>query len=108
MKKILRKRFACVDDFNWKELYTLLVYSEEEIFTSTFNGVFERLIFRINQEKISGDKMLDKVKYNKFRTFIKIAANFNKLGDFLKTMPKDQSRMLITKFTNKLDKTKGI
>ena len=102
-----KKRFACVDDFNWKELYTLLVYSEEEIFTSTFNGVFERLIFRINQEKISGDKMLDKVKYNKFRTFIKIAANFNKLGDFLKTMPKDQSRMLITKFTNKLDKNEG-
>jgi hypothetical protein len=102
-----KKRFACIDDFNWKELYTLLVYSEEEIFTSTFNGVFERLIFRINQEKISGDKMLDKVKYNKFRTFIKIAANFNKLGDFLKTMPKDQSRLLISKFTNNLDKNEG-
>jgi len=102
-----KKRFACIDDFNWKELYTLLVYSEEEIFTSTFNGVFERLIFRLNGEKISGDKMLDKVKYNKFRTFIKICANFNKLGDFLKTMPKDQSRMLISKFTNNLDKNEG-
>lgn len=102
-----KKRFACIDDFNWKELYTLLVYSEEEIFTSTFNGVFERLIFRINQEKISGDKMLQVVKYNKFRTFIKICANFNKLGDFLKTMPKDQSRTLISKFTNNLDKNEG-
>jgi hypothetical protein len=102
-----KKRFACIDDFNWKELYTLLVYSEEEIFTSTFNGVFERLIFRINQDKISGDRMLEKVKYNKFRTFIKICANFNKLGDFMKTMPKDQSRMLITKFTNNLDKNEG-
>ncbi|MBL7790646.1 MAG: hypothetical protein JNL75_12525 [Chitinophagales bacterium] len=102
-----KKRFACIDDFNWKELYTLLVYSEEEIFTSTFNGVFERLIFRINQDKISGDKMLEKLKYNKFRTFIKICANFNKLGDYLKTMPKDQSRMLIGKFTNNLDKNEG-
>jgi hypothetical protein len=100
-------RFACVDDFNWKELYTLLVYSEEEIFTSTFNGVFERLIFRINQDKISGDKMLELVKYNKFRTFIKICANFNALGDYLKTMPKDQSRLLISKFTNNLDKNEG-
>ena len=99
-----KKRFACIDDFNWKELYTLLVYSEEEIFTSTFNGVFERLIFRINQDKISGDKMLELVKYNKFRTFIKICANFNALGDYLKTMPKDQSRLLISKFTNNLNK----
>lgn len=102
-----KKRFACIDDFNWKELYTLLVYSEEEIFTSTFNGVFERLIFRINEEKISGDKMLSIVKYNKFRTFIKTCANYNKLGDFLKTMPKDQSRMLISKFTNNLDVQEG-
>lgn len=102
-----KKRFACIDDFNWKELYTLLVYSEEEIFTSTFNGVFERLIFRIHQDKISGDRMLEKVKYNQFRTFIKICANFNKLGNFMKTMPKDQSRMLIAKFTNNLDKNEG-
>jgi hypothetical protein len=100
-------RFKCIDDFNWKELYTLLVYSEEEIFTSTFNGIFERLLFRINQDKISGDRMLQTIKYNRFRTFIKICANYGKLGDFLKTMPKDQSRMLLTKFTNNLDKNEG-
>jgi len=100
-------RFACIDDFNWKELYTLMVYSEEEIFTSTFNGVFERLMFRINQDKISGDKMLELLKYNRFRTFIKVCANFGKLGDFLKTMPKDQSRALLSKFTNHLDKNEG-
>jgi hypothetical protein len=100
-------RFKCIDDFNWKELYTLLVYSEEEIFTSTFNGIFERLLFRINQDKISGDKMLDVIKYNRFRTFIKICANYGKLGEFLKTMPKDQSRMLLARFTNNLDKNEG-
>lgn len=100
-------RFKCVDDFNWKELYTLIIYSEEEIFTSTFNGLFERLIFRIQQDKISGDRMLETMKYNRFRTFIKICANFGKLGEFLKTMPKDQSRMILTKFTNNLDKNEG-
>lgn len=100
-------RFKCVDDFNWKELYTLLVYSEEEIFTSTFNGIFERLIFRLQQDKISGDRMLETLKYNRFRTFIKICANYGKLGEYLKTMPKDQSRFLLAKFTNNLDKNEG-
>lgn len=100
-------RFACIDDFNWKELYTLLVYSEEEIFTSTFNGVFERLLFRINQDKISGDRMLEKLKYNRFRTFIKICANYGKLGLFLNTMPKDQSRAILSKFTNNLERNEG-
>lgn len=97
-------RFASIDDFNWKELYSLLVYSEEEIFTSSFNGAFERLLYRMNQDKITGDKLLEKMKYNRFRTFIKICANYGKLGDFLNTMPRDKSRDLITKFTNNLDK----
>ncbi len=100
-------RFACIDDFNWKELYTLLIYSEEEIFTSSFNGVFERLIYRLNQDKISGDKMLEKIKFNRFRTFLKICANYGKLGDFLNTMPRDKSRELISKFTNNLDAAEG-
>lgn len=100
-------RFASIDDFNWEELYTLLVYSEEEIFTSSFNGVFERLIYRINQDKLTGDKVLEKLKYNRFRTFIKICANYGKLGDFLSTMPLDKSRELLTKFTNNLDKGQG-
>lgn len=100
-------RFAAIDDFNWEELYTLLVYSEEEIFTSSFNGVFERLIYRINQDKITGDKMLEKLKYNRFHTFIKICANYGKLSDFLNTMPKDKSRELIAKFTSNLEKSGG-
>lgn len=100
-------RFANIDDFNWKELYTLLVYSEEEIFTSTFNGVFDRLLFRLKEDKVTGDKMLEKLKYNRFRTFIKLCANYNKLGDFLATMPHDKSRELITKFTNNLDQSEG-
>lgn len=100
-------RFANVDDFNWKELYTLLIYSEEEIFTSTFNGLFDRLIYRLNQDKVTGDKMLEKLKYNRFRTFIKLCANYNKLGDFLQTMPRDKSRELISKFTNNLDQNEG-
>lgn len=100
-------RFKSIDDFNWKELYTLLVYSEEEIFTSTFNGIFERLIYRLNQDKISGDKMLEMIKYNRFRTFIKICANYGKLGEYLKTMPKDQSRKILSKFTNNLDQNEG-
>lgn len=100
-------RFKAIDDFNWKELYTLMVYSEEEIFTSSFNGVFERLMYRLKEDKVTGDQMFKKMNYNRFRIFLKLCAGYGKLNDFLKTMSVDNSRALITKFTNNLDDNSG-
>lgn len=100
-------RFKSIDDFNWKELYTLMVYSEEEIFTSSFNGVFERLMYRLKEDQITGDRMLKEMGYNRFRIFLKLCAGYGKLNDFLKTMSVDNSRALITKFTNNLDDNSG-
>ena len=98
-------RFKSIDDFNWKELYTIMVYGEEEIFTSSFNGAYERLLYRLKESKMSGWKMLDSLRFNKFRTFIKLCAGYGKLNDFLGSMSKDQSRELIKKFTQDLEKT---
>ena len=53
-EKNMNVRFAGVNGFRAKELYTLMVYSQEEIFTSTFNGLFERMIKQMKDEKKSG------------------------------------------------------
>jgi hypothetical protein len=80
---------------NRRELYTLMVQGEEEIFTSTFNGFFNRLIERLKKENISGDQLLKEVGHNKFRTFMKMAAGYDRLNDFLKTMgPKEKATFL--------------
>ncbi|MCU0327784.1 MAG: hypothetical protein MUE53_02230 [Chitinophagales bacterium] len=100
-------RFASLDDFNWKELYTVMVHSEEEIFTSTFNGCFERLLIRIKQSKINGYEMLEQTRFNRFRSFIKLCAGYGKLNKFLETMPKDKQKILIKKFTQNLEVNDG-
>jgi hypothetical protein len=43
------ERFSSIDSMNAKELYTLINYSAEEIFTSTFNGAFHRLMARLQR-----------------------------------------------------------
>ena len=100
-------RFKSIDDFNWKELYTLLIYSEEEIFTSSFNGVFERLMYRLKEDKITGWKMLEIMRFNHFRSFIKLCAGYGKLNEFLISMSKEKSTELLTKFTNNLEQNSG-
>jgi hypothetical protein len=95
------KRFASIEDFSAPELYTLAVYSEEEIFTSTFNAIFKRMMLKMDDQ--SGFDFLKDLGDNKFRTFIKMCAGFGKLEEFLKTMNPLQQQMLMAKFASNLE-----
>lgn len=101
------KRFAAVKGMGAFELYTLMVYSPEEIFTSTFNGLFERLLYNMRLEGINGYYLLELANYNKFRTFIKLCAGYNTLGTFLSTMPEDQSEEILRRFVTSLNPDDG-
>ncbi|MBX2904077.1 MAG: hypothetical protein KF872_11045 [Chitinophagales bacterium] len=94
-------RFAIVDSFNAAELYTLMVYSEEEIFTSTFNGCFKRLLAKL--DSTNGYEFIQQMGENRFRAFIKMAASYGKLDQFLATMKPEQQQQLMVKFASNLE-----
>ena len=93
-------RFASVEKFSAEEIYTLMVYSEEEIFTSTFNGLFNRLMIKMGP--VSGFEFLKGVGDNRFRTFIKMCAGFGKLRVFLQSTTAVYQQMLMIKFASGL------
>ena len=95
-------RFACVDKFTPDQIYTLIVYSQEDIFTSTFNGLFRRLMTRMSGD--NGFKLIQMTGSNHFRTFIKQCAAYGKLDEFLRTMTAEQRNILMIKFAANLDK----
>lgn len=97
-------RFKSIENMNCRELYTLMVFGEEEIFTSTFNGFFNRLTEKLRKENISGNQLLEEVGYNKFRTFIKMASGFNRLNDFLTTMNPEMAEGVLKKFVSDIEK----
>lgn len=95
-------RFASIENFSPEEIYTLLVYSEEEIFTSTFNGLFNRLMIKMGP--VSGLEFLESLGNNRFRTFIKMSAGFGKLRSYMQTMTPTHQQMLMINFASGLEK----
>lgn len=100
-------RFEAVQNLNAVELYTLIVYSPEEIFTSTFNGMFTRLQFQMKQNSMSGYQLLQEVSFNKFRTFIKLCTGYNALDKFLATMSPEQADDVLHRFVAALNSEDG-
>jgi hypothetical protein len=100
-------RFRILTQLNAQELYYLAVFSESEIYTSSYTrGVYPYLMQRIANR---GDSLLLSVNFDKFKKFIRLAAGFNTLSHFLGTFPdKGQAERLMTAFVNGLEKTNSL
>ncbi len=95
-------RFKCIDGFKPEELYFIMVYGQDEIYTSSFLGTFKRMLERMDSTK--GDQLFEKVHYDKFRTFIRMCAGYNTLSRFLATIEPDNRTTLMRDFIAGLDK----
>jgi hypothetical protein len=85
-------RYRPIQSCSAEELYTLLVYTEDEIFTSTFLYIYPRLIEELED---GGWTFLNSINLNRFRTFIKMCAGYGKLEAWLQTMNSDDQEKLL-------------
>jgi hypothetical protein len=96
-------RFRAIDPLGPQELYFMMVFGENEIFTSSYKNSFDRMLQRMGPNP-KGDSLLMSVNFDHFKKFIKMAAAYNKLDTFLKTM-KSNSETLMKAFVSKLEST---
>jgi hypothetical protein len=99
-------RMKVVEPLTAQELYYLCVVGETEIYTSSYLKTYERIFQRMKNPR--SDSLLISVGYDHFKKFIKMAANYNTLNDFLKRMDKGNAETLMKDFVNGLEKTETL
>jgi hypothetical protein len=77
--------------------------AETEIYTSSYLKVYERIFQRMKSP--NSDSLLMSVGFDHFKKFIKMAANYNTLDNFLKRMEKGNAEILMKAFAGGLEKT---
>ena len=95
-------RMRAIQPLAPSDLYYMMVLGENEIYTSSYKHSFSRLL-QLMGPKPKGDSLLLTVNFNQFRKFIKMAANYNQLDTFLKTMPAERSEILMKAFVAQLE-----
>ncbi len=96
-------RFRAIEPLNAAELYYMIVFGENDIYTSSYKYSFDRMIQKMGAVP-RGDSLLMSVNFDHFKKFIKMAAGYNKLDVFLKTMPENSGK-LMQAFVANLEKT---
>ena len=96
-------RFRAIEPLNAIDLYYMIIFGENDIYTSSYKYSFDRMIQKMGSVP-RGDSLLMSVNFDHFKKFIKMAAGYNKLDVFLKTMP-ENSEKLMQAFVANLEKT---
>ena len=100
----INTRMLAIDSLSAVDLYFMMVMSESDIYTSSYKHSFARFIQRLGKEPRT-DSLLMMANFDFFKKFIKMAANYNKLDNFLSYMPKNNSETLMRGFIANLDNT---
>ncbi|MGZ3840144.1 MAG: hypothetical protein ACXVMS_14500 [Flavisolibacter sp.] len=100
-------RFKILQQLNAQQLYYLVIAGETEMYTSSYvNGIYPLMMQKIGNR---GDSLLMSVGFDRFKKFIKIAAGYNTLSNFLGTFPdKAQAQTLMRAFVNNIEKSQGL
>ena len=94
-------RFQVVQNLRPQDIYYIIVSADEEMYTSTYLGLYKRLLAHFKDQQ--ADAVLNLVHNDKFRKFMRIAATYNTLTDFLHLMPADKSKELIHLFISDIE-----
>lgn len=100
------ERFKVLEPLSAQELYYLCVLGEDEIYTSSYIGVFNRIFQRMKVPR--GDSLILSVNADYFRKFIKMAAAYNTLDEFLKSMPQENATSIMRAFMFGLEKSASV
>jgi hypothetical protein len=100
------KRFKVLQSLNAPELYYIIVTGEDVLYTSSYVGVYNRMMTKSPQR--NGDSLLMQVKFDRFKKFIRMAASYNKLDAFLATMQPGNAQLLMKAFVRGLEKTNNL
>jgi hypothetical protein len=95
-------RMKAIQPLAPKDLYYMMVMCDDIIYTSSYKHSFNRML-QLMGTKPRGDSLLLSVNMDHFRKFIKMAANYNRLDTFLKTMPGNRPTIVMKQFVTGLE-----
>jgi hypothetical protein len=98
-------RFASVKGLRAVDLYYIITTCGEELYTSSYLGLYKRLMQNFKDQQ--ADSLFDLVQYDNFRSFMRLAANYNVLVDFFQHTSKDKTKEILDRLISGIEKNES-
>ena len=95
------QRYSTVDNLSCHEIYYLMVYGREEVFSTTFDGLFSRFMDKCSTAGWTANNFM---AFPHYRNFMALCSTYGKLDKFLSLFQSPDQNLLLTTFASDLDK----
>lgn len=102
-------RFAIIKHLTLKQLYDLVFLWRQAIYTSSFNGVFDKIKLLISSDTrdITFFSLLKANKYEGFNAFVQTCSAYNRLSELFSFFKSHELIEVMTAYAKRMDKTKN-
>lgn len=97
-------RFRCIEASTPEEIYYMLVFGQDEVYTSSYIGAYNRMMEKLKPRR--SDELLQAIHYDNFRTWLRMCAGYNTLDNFLSSVPAENKNQILKDFAANLEKGK--
>ncbi len=94
-------RFASVKNLRPQDLYYIITSCGNDLYTSSYLGLYKRLMENFKNQP--ADSLFDIVQYDNLRVFIRLAANYNVLPDFLGKLSPGRMQIVLRHYIGGID-----
>jgi len=94
-------RFASVNGLRLQDLYFIITTCGNELYTSSYLGLYKRLVAKFNDK--TADALFETLQWENFHVFIRMAANYNVLEDFLHRLSPEKMLEVLRLFINNIE-----
>lgn len=99
-------KFASLEGLTFEEIYMITVFGREEVFNATFNGIFNHLEKSLSAA--SPQFIENLISFPRFRVFIALCANNNKLSRLFSYFSEEQKAKAIKSFVKNIGRVEGV
>ena len=91
-------RYKSIENFNADDLYDLIVFAREEIFTSSYNTVVDQLLNELKTKKEDASDLIQKGENPEWiGVFLEAASSYNRIDDLLDTIKSSEKKEALLK-----------
>ena len=102
-------RYKGLENASLNDLYDMMVYGREEIYTSSYNEIFRRFLQKLKEKNMNFFDFIEQKKYMKLGVFFEAAAAYGRIDDLLLTLKDDSdTEKIFSEFIRKTFREKNM
>ncbi|HEV7783181.1 MAG TPA: hypothetical protein VGO58_18025 [Chitinophagaceae bacterium] len=98
-------RFSSIKALRPQDIYYTITSCGEELYTSSYLGLYKRMMQHFKEGPV--DSLFDIVQYDNLRIFLRLAANYNVLDDFLHRLSAEKRKEILWRFIGGIEKAES-